>query len=124
MIHEQGLVSVLKQIHDDLDASVFDAYGWPHDLNDDEILRRLVDLNRERAEEEKRGHHPLASTRVSEPRGHSGGKGDPGRFANRAGIPQSIFSRRRCKTPLAQDTARTGPGRSRRARRAANRPDL
>ena len=55
MIHEQGLVSVLKQIHDDLDASVFDAYGWPHDLNDDEILRRLVDLNRERAEEEKRG---------------------------------------------------------------------
>ncbi len=34
---------------------MFDAYGWPHDLSDDEILRRLVDLNRERAEEEKRG---------------------------------------------------------------------
>ncbi|MCA9011224.1 MAG: class I SAM-dependent DNA methyltransferase, partial [Planctomycetaceae bacterium] len=31
-IHEKGLVSVLKQIHDDLDAAVFDAYGWPHDL--------------------------------------------------------------------------------------------
>ena len=54
-IHEQGLVSVLKQIQDDLDAAVFDAYGWPHDLADDEILRRLVELNRERAEEEKRG---------------------------------------------------------------------
>jgi hypothetical protein len=27
-IHEQGLVSVLKQLHDDLDAAVFDAYGW------------------------------------------------------------------------------------------------
>jgi hypothetical protein len=54
-IHEQGLVSVLKEIHDDLDAAVFDAYGWPHDLSDDEILKRLVDLNRERAEEEKRG---------------------------------------------------------------------
>jgi hypothetical protein len=54
-IHEQGLVSVLKQIHDDLDAAVFDAYGWPRDLTDDEILRRLVDLNRERAAEEARG---------------------------------------------------------------------
>jgi hypothetical protein len=54
-IHEQGLVSVLKQIHDDLDAAVFDAYGWPHDLSDEEILQRLVELNHERAEEEKRG---------------------------------------------------------------------
>src|SRR5207237_2671271 len=27
-IHEQGLVSVLRQIHDDLDAAVADAYGW------------------------------------------------------------------------------------------------
>jgi hypothetical protein len=54
-IHEQGLVSGLKQIHDDLDAAVSGAYGWPQDLSDDEILRRLVELNRERAEEEKRG---------------------------------------------------------------------
>ena len=53
--HEQGLVSVLKQIHDDLDAAVFDAYGWPLNLTDDEILKRLVELNRKRAEEEKRG---------------------------------------------------------------------
>lgn len=53
--HEHRLVSVLKQIHDDLDAAIFDAYGWPHDLSDEEIMRRLVDLNRERAEEEKRG---------------------------------------------------------------------
>ncbi len=27
-IHDQGLVSVLKQIHDDLDAAVLEAYGW------------------------------------------------------------------------------------------------
>lgn len=54
-IHEQGLVSVLKQIHDDLDAAVFDAYGWPVTLHDEEILERLVALNAERAEEEKRG---------------------------------------------------------------------
>lgn len=55
VIHEQGLVSVLKQIHDDLDAAVFDAYGWPHDLTVEQILERLVALNAERAEEERRG---------------------------------------------------------------------
>ncbi|MCP4678313.1 MAG: class I SAM-dependent DNA methyltransferase [Deltaproteobacteria bacterium] len=54
-IHEQGLVSVLKKIHDDLDVAVADAYGWPHDLADEEILERLVALNFDRAEEEKRG---------------------------------------------------------------------
>jgi hypothetical protein len=54
-IHEQGLVSVLKQIHDDLDAAVFEAYGWPSTLTNEEILERLVALNHERAEEEKLG---------------------------------------------------------------------
>ncbi|HSZ57709.1 MAG TPA: hypothetical protein VK797_18750 [Tepidisphaeraceae bacterium] len=52
---ESGLVSVLKQIHDDLDAAVAEAYGWPADLGDEEILRRLVALNAQRAEEESRG---------------------------------------------------------------------
>ncbi len=54
-IHEQGLVSVLRQIHDDLDAAVAEAYGWPVDLADEEILERLVALNHQRAEEERRG---------------------------------------------------------------------
>jgi hypothetical protein len=34
---------------------VAEAYGWPPDLSDEEILRRLVALNSERAEEETRG---------------------------------------------------------------------
>lgn len=55
VIHDQGLVSVLKQIHEELDSAVLDAYGWPHDLPDDEILVRLVTLNHERAEEEEGG---------------------------------------------------------------------
>ena len=42
-------------MHDDLDAAVFDAYGWPHDLTDEQILESLVALNAERAAEEKRG---------------------------------------------------------------------
>ncbi|HEX3485154.1 MAG TPA: DNA methyltransferase [Micropepsaceae bacterium] len=54
-IHEMGLVSILKQIHDDLDAAVAQAYGWPVNLSDQEILEKLVALNKERAAEEARG---------------------------------------------------------------------
>ena len=77
-IHEQGLVSVLKQLHDDLDAAVFEAYGWsdlsgqesgsqgsgkrlptePRTLNSGTtatILTRLVALNAARAAEEADG---------------------------------------------------------------------
>lgn len=81
-IHEQGLVSVLKQLHDELDLAVLEAFGWS-DLApliqvvngnaaagtsdtpatrdeckralDDALLERLVALNAERAAEEKRG---------------------------------------------------------------------
>ena len=76
-IHEAGLVSVLKEIHDDIDRAVFEAYGWsdlaadlvgkpgatmpsPHksaaqEAAEEELLTRLVALNQERAAEEKRG---------------------------------------------------------------------
>ncbi|MFO7534090.1 MAG: type IIL restriction-modification enzyme MmeI [Kiritimatiellia bacterium] len=54
-IHEEGLVSVLKQLHDDLDAAVFESYGWPPNLNDAQILERLVALNATRAAEEATG---------------------------------------------------------------------
>lgn len=77
-IHEWGLVSVLRELHDELDRAVFDAYGWG-DLADvlvgrpgattplpdkpadqaeaeEELLCRLVDLNHQRAAEEAQGH--------------------------------------------------------------------
>ena len=77
-IHEQGLVSILKELHDDLDRAVFEAYGWG-DLADrlvgkpgattplpgkpadqaeaeEELLTRLVALNAQRAAEEASGH--------------------------------------------------------------------
>ncbi len=41
-----------SRAHAALDATVAAAYGWPEDpasLSDDEILRRLLALNRERA---------------------------------------------------------------------------
>jgi len=55
MIHENGLVSTLLALHKELDAAVAEAYGWPVDLPDEEILARLVELNAERAKEEQQG---------------------------------------------------------------------
>ena len=54
-INQQGLASVVLSLHQQLDAAVADAYGWPHDLPDSEILTRLVQLNHERAAEESAG---------------------------------------------------------------------
>ena len=65
-VHDRGLVSTLKSLHDDLDAAVSAAYGWvhpdpetgeqePENLTDQEILERLVALNAQRAAEEARG---------------------------------------------------------------------
>ena len=39
----------LEPLHRRLDAAVAAAYGWPDDLSDDDILARLLDLNRARA---------------------------------------------------------------------------
>ncbi len=55
IIHDHGLVSILREIHDDLDTAVLDAYGWAHDIDDASLLVNLVALNAERAAEERRG---------------------------------------------------------------------
>jgi len=54
-IFDDGLILILKELHDRLDGAVAAAYGWPADLVDEEILTRLVALNKERAAEESRG---------------------------------------------------------------------
>lgn len=54
-IFDNGLVLIMKELHDKIDVAVAEAYGWPANLADDEILARLVALNKERAEEERRG---------------------------------------------------------------------
>jgi hypothetical protein len=84
-IHDQGLVTLLQQLHDELDEAVLEAYGWqdlvgrgspaaptcPPEAElhgepgrsalpvsesiEPELLRRLVALNHERTAEEKRG---------------------------------------------------------------------
>ncbi len=75
--HQNGLLSLLRELHDDLDTAVFEAYGWS-DLAtklvgkpgattplpdkpveqaeaEEELLMRLVELNKQRAQEEAEG---------------------------------------------------------------------
>ena len=42
-------IQELDDIHAALDTAVLDAYGWPHDLTDEQILERLLTLTLERA---------------------------------------------------------------------------
>jgi type II restriction/modification system DNA methylase subunit YeeA len=39
----------LDDAHRDLDVAVAEAYGWPADLTDEQVLERLFKLNQERA---------------------------------------------------------------------------
>jgi hypothetical protein len=53
--YDSGLVGILRELHDELDAAVFAAYGWPADLTDEEILGNIVSLNAQRSAEERSG---------------------------------------------------------------------
>ena len=48
-------MGVLRELHDELDAAVFAAYGWPAGLSDEDILASVVALNAQRSAEERAG---------------------------------------------------------------------
>ncbi len=54
-VHEIAACGVLRDLHDELDRLVAQAYGWPWPMQREEILERLVALHNERVEEEMRG---------------------------------------------------------------------
>ncbi len=54
-IHTHGLVGVLRELHDELDAAVLAAYGLPPDAGTQAVLTHLVQLNARRAQEEAQG---------------------------------------------------------------------
>ncbi len=54
-IHELAACGVLRDLHDELDRLVAEAYGWPWPMEKEEILERLVALHDERVAEEKTG---------------------------------------------------------------------
>ena len=53
--YEMGLIGILREIHDELDAAVFAAYRWPVGLSNEQILEKVVALNTERRTEEASG---------------------------------------------------------------------
>jgi hypothetical protein len=54
-VHQIAACGVLRDLHDELDRLVAEAYGWPWPMEREEILERLVALHDERVEEERRG---------------------------------------------------------------------
>ena len=74
-IYDHGLIGILRDLHDQIDAAVAEAYGWPVDLSDEDILFRLVALNKERAEEEARGHIRWLRPEYQNPSGAQAAKG-------------------------------------------------
>lgn len=56
IIHSQGLVAVLKDLHEELDAAVLQAYGLEPGLDTETLLTDLAALNTRRAAEEKTSH--------------------------------------------------------------------
>lgn len=54
-VRDRGLVLILDEHHQAIDAAVAAAYGWPVDLVEEEVLIRLVALNRQRAQDEAHG---------------------------------------------------------------------
>jgi len=113
-IHDDGLVSVLKQIHDDLDEAVFHAYGWDDlwtrsqapDLDretwENELLERLVALNHERAAEEKAGKIRWLRPDFQNPGGTSGSTSTQSEFA----LPDTTT-----KPPVTKPPVQTWPDR-------------
>jgi len=104
--HEQGLVSVLRDLHDDLDRAVLEAYGWsdlaeqlvgkpgattpwpgkPQEQTEaeEELLVRLVDLNAQRAAEEAQGHVRYLRPDYQAPEAAQAGVELPGAAADEA----------------------------------------
>lgn len=71
-IYDQGLIGILRDLHDQIDATVAEAYGWPVDIGGEEVLSRLVALNRERTDEESRGHIRWLRPDYQNPKGLQG----------------------------------------------------
>ncbi|NGN42559.1 class I SAM-dependent DNA methyltransferase [Mesorhizobium sp. CGMCC 1.15528] len=55
-VKTRGLVLIIRELHETIDRLTAEAYGWPVDLPEGQILERLVALNAERAREEAAGH--------------------------------------------------------------------
>jgi hypothetical protein len=115
-VKQRGLVLILKELHEQIDALTADAYGWPRDLTEEQILERLVALNAERAKEEAAGHVRWLRPDYQIPRFAKGAAAKSGELdlgdavvAIDKGLP--TFPKDRYEQPLAVEAALTTAGR-------------
>lgn len=115
-VKQRGLVLILKELHEQIDALTADAYGWPRDLTDEQILERLVALNAERAKEEAAGHVRWLRPDYQIPRFARGAAAKSGELdlgetvvVLDKGLP--VFPKDRYEQPLAVEAALMAAGR-------------
>jgi hypothetical protein len=96
-IHEMGLVSVLKTLHDELDLAVLDAYGWSDlapllhtEAFTEPVLERLVALNAERAREEAGGLVRWLRPEYQNPAAKRDGAGSTAATPVQAALPDAV----------------------------------
>lgn len=135
-VYEQGLVGILKKLHDDIDAEVAAAYGWPVNLPEHDLLQQLVDLNRERAAEEAKGRVRWLRPAYQNPAGRAvavKGEQIEADFAGRAAsgkalwpklLPQQIAAVQGALTELGEATPEEIARRFMRGRAASIQPLL
>jgi hypothetical protein len=75
-VYDQGLIGILRDLHDQIDTAAAEAYGWPVTLTEDEILQNLVTLNRTRAAEEACGQIRWLRPNYQNPAGQAQAKGE------------------------------------------------
>ena len=70
-VHDLGLVSTLRELHDELDTLVSAAYGWDAGLSAPELLEHLTALNAVRAAEERQDVVKFIRSAYQDPAGVS-----------------------------------------------------
>lgn len=115
-VKQRGLVLILKELHQQIDDLTADAYGWPRDLADEQILERLVALNAERAKEEAAGHVRWLRPDYQIPRFARGaavksGELDLGEAVVAIDKALPVFPKDRYEQPLAVEAALIAAGR-------------
>jgi SAM-dependent methyltransferase len=101
---DDGLLLILNEYHDTLDAAVAAAYGWAADLSDEAILQNLVALNRERAAQEARGQVQWLRPDYQQPRF---GRGAAAPVQGEADFGEDAPDTTRPRFPTGDDRAET-----------------
>jgi len=95
-VYDLGGVGLMLDLHQRIDRATAEAYGWPADLPDTDILSRLVTLNHERRREEAEGLVRWLRPDYQNPTGLRG----QAQLESALVLPESVVA----KTPWPKDT--------------------